>query len=128
MKLFKVAIIVCLIAVCSTVMVYAQGFRPYKCTTTTVSGTTTPTAIQTPGSMTWYSIKPRAASTTILIFPYISTVPASVPTGAYELTAGATFSDQVHCNSPDCLSGVGNGWAAVVESGASSATVDSCTR
>ena len=107
--------------------------NPYTCTTTTVSSSSSPVAIMTPARLTTWTIHVQStpAADPVLVFPYVgNTVPSAVPSpeAAMERVSGSDWSDAVTCNAPNCSSNVGEGWAAVLESGSTATKVTTCTR
>lgn len=123
----------------------------YTCYTVSVNSSSAPVGIlpaQPPYKPSAWSINERAANATgtpaaanILVFPYIGvTVPTGVPsacasptttltnTGCYEVTPTKPFSDAVACDQPSCVGPIGQAWAAVLESGSTAQTADSCLR
>jgi hypothetical protein len=123
----------------------------YTCYTVSVNSSTTPVGVlpvNPPYKPSAWSINERAANPSatpaaanILVFPYIGvTVPTGVPsacaspsttltnTGCYEVTPTKPFSDSVNCDQPSCVGPIGQAWAAVLESGSTAVTTDSCIR
>lgn len=104
----------------------------YTTTTTSVTSSTVPTAIATPGEITsWVFHEESAGSVAVHIFPYAgNTVPGAAPSPAayMELTAGAYLPDAITCDSAACRQAMGQGWAAVLSSGSTPVTVDVITR
>lgn len=107
----------------------------YTCTTTTISSASSPVAVMTPGQSTMIFMENAAAAAPntnpVLVWPYTgTTVPAATPSpkGWMEIPSGAWFVDSVRCDSPSCFEAIGQGWAAVLESGSTSTNVSVCTR
>lgn len=101
----------------------------YVCQTTSVTSATTPVSILAPARMTTWTIHTRSgAAVSALVFPYTGSVPGSAPSGVMEVAAGAIWNDQVACSDPTCKFAIGEGWAAVLASGTTAVTVDTCYR
>lgn len=129
----------------------ANNNNQYVCYTVSVNSASTPVGILPPNppfKPAAWSINLRAANASatpaaenILIFPYTgATIPTGVPsacasptttltnTGCYEVTPTKPFSDAVSCDNPSCVGPIGQGWAAVLESGSTAEAADSCIR
>lgn len=123
----------------------------YVCYTVSVNSSSTPVGMlpaNPPFKPSSWAINERAANASatpaaanILVFPYAgATVPAAAPsacasptttlinTGCIEVTPTKPFSDAVSCDNPSCVGPIGEGWAAVLESGSTAVTADSCIR
>lgn len=109
-----------------------QNPHGYTCTTTSVSSSTVPTAIATPGEITtWLFHNESGSPVSVQMFPYSgNTVPSSAPSPAayMELSVGAYLTDAITCDTAACRESMGQGWAAVLSTGSSASTVDVCTR
>lgn len=131
MKYVKFAIM--LIFLCGTGAVIVEGQSSYGIpviTTTAVTSTSVPTVIMTPGAMTTFVLKNRAASAnSVLVFPYRGTPPTAIPSpaAAWELAAGVPLPDAVTCPASSCLNAMGVGWEAYLAT-SGSATVDAIYR
>lgn len=101
----------------------------YTVATVAVSSTTVPVSLIPPGFMSGgFYIRNRAGSaSSVLIFPYVGTLPGSAPANTLELSAGVSFNDNITGSASGQDAGIGSGWAAVLETGGS-ATVDSSWR
>ena len=100
----------------------------YQCCTTTVASSTVPTQVLNDAGKTTWIIKPRASATVgILIFPFQPPMPGAAPSNAIELPATG-ISDSVGVSTPAGLNGIGESWAAVLETGSSGELVDACWR
>jgi hypothetical protein len=113
-------------------VVWAQTNNTYTCLSTTISSSSSPVAVATPGRMTtWIAhVRSTPAADPVLIFPYTGTVPTAVPSpaAAMEIPSGSYLPDAVTCPAPTCLDAMGQGWAAVLLSGSTSTVVDWCSR
>jgi hypothetical protein len=128
-----------------SVAAYAQQNPIPICSTTSVTSASVPVQVSATHLQTTWTIKERhGGAENILVFPILNgAVPTSAPsacaspattftagTGCIELVPDASFSDSVGCDNPSCnnASAVGAGWAAVLETGSTAVTVDSCYR
>ena len=123
----------------------------YTCYSVSVNSSSAPVGVlplNPPYKPAAWAINERAANATgtaaaanVLVLPYVgTTVPTGVPsacasptttltnTGCYEVTPTKPFSDAVSCDQPSCVGPIGQAWAAVLESGSTAVTVDSCIR
>lgn len=96
----------------------------YTQATVSVNSATVPVSIIPPGTKISYSLKPRAAAAvSILFFAYSGTLPGSAPSNVMELAAGVLFSDFDPRGSYE-TDAMGQGIAAVLETGSTAVTVD----
>lgn len=94
--------------------------------TTSITSTTSPTIIIPCGFMgRGYNIKNRTTSSNhVLVWAFTGTAtPNSVPANVREVAIGENFGDTISGAESGADAGIGQGWAAVLET-AGSATVD----
>jgi hypothetical protein len=96
----------------------------YTQATVSVTSATAPVSIIPPGDKISYSLKPRAgAASAILFFAYSGSLPGSAPANVMELAAGVIFSD-FDPRGSFATDAMGQGIAAVLETGSTAVTVD----
>jgi hypothetical protein len=96
----------------------------YTQATVSVTSATVPVSIIPPGDKISYSLKPRAAGAVpILFFFYSGTLPGSAPSNVMELVASEGFSD-FDPRGSFSTDAMGQGIAAILESGSTAVTVD----
>jgi len=147
MNRIKFVIVLLLGALIVGGIAWAQTNGGYTCGTVSVNSASVPVEVLPDQEMTTFLVNERAANASatpaaanILVFPYRGTVPTGVPsacaspsttwtaTGCNEVTPTKPFSDGVGCDAPTCKDAIGQSWAAVLESGSTAVTVDSCFR
>jgi len=100
----------------------------YQLQSTSVTSATVPVSLMPPGNKVSYMIKVRnAAAVPVLLFPYSGTLPGSAPANVFELAPGQFFSDEDPI-SAYLTDAMGQGWAAVLESGVTAVAVDAAWR
>lgn len=104
----------------------AQFGVGYQQATVSVTSATVPVSIVAPGFMSrGWSLRVRsAAAAPILLFSYRGALPGAAPANAREVAAGETFEDRLSSAYSGADDGIGDGLAAVLESGATAVTVD----
>lgn len=98
--------------------------------TTVVNSATVPVSLIPPGFMSasWVIRNRAGSAVAALVFPYTGALPGVAPANAFELSQGATLSDFLASAFSGADSGIGVGWAAVLETGATAITVDAIWR
>lgn len=135
MKWIKRILYVCVtLAVIGLSLAEAQNApHGYTCLDTSVTSNSTPTAIATPGQITTWLFQNSATpgSDVVLVFPYTgNAVPTAKPSpaGALEIASGALITDAITCSDASCKEAMGQGWAAVLQTGSTATTMHVCTR
>ncbi len=102
----------------------------YTCCLTQVGSSVAPVQVKPPWPMTTWSITWRTGGAApVLIFPYSGTLPSTAPANAHELSSqNSSYSDSVGVATPSGLNGIGEAWAAVLETGSTQVPVDACWR
>lgn len=112
-------------------LAHAQVGLPavYTCKTTSVTSASVPVQIMPSATMSTWTIHTRSgAAVSILAFPYQGSLPGSAPSNVMEVAAGAIWTDQINLNTALGHQAVGESWAAVLASGSTAVTVDTCYR
>ena len=140
-----------LLVLVATGFALGETATQYLCYTVSVNSASVPVGIlppNPPSKPAAWSINERAANASatpaaanVLVFPYTgAVVPTGVPsacasptttltnTGCYEVTPTKPLSDAVTCDQPSCVGPIGQAWGAILESGSTAVTVDSCER
>jgi hypothetical protein len=106
----------------TAVAAHAAG---YTVSSTSVTSTTVPVTVlpQNTATTTWILCVRSGAAVPVLCFPYKGTVPSSPPAGALEITGANCRGDGTVYDTV-----LQTGWACVLESAGTAATVDAVSR
>lgn len=98
----------------------------YKQVTVSINSSSVPVSIVAPGFMSrgWNVRVRTGAAASILLFSYRGALPGAAPANVREVAPGENYGDTISSAFSGADDGIGDGLAAVLETGTTAVTVD----